>query len=77
MQDDLSVAPGALAGIRDRPLLLKHFVDGAEGEAFQKRAPANRPLWLRTIALSFPAGAKRRKSSSMSQQANWYQALLV
>jgi DNA primase len=30
----LSVAPGALAGIRDRPLVLKRFVDGAEGEAF-------------------------------------------
>jgi len=24
----LSVAPGALAGIRDRPLVLKRFVDG-------------------------------------------------
>ena len=30
----LSVAPGALAGIRDRPLLLKRFVDGAEGQPF-------------------------------------------
>ena len=26
----LSIAPGALAGIRDRPLVLKRFVDGAE-----------------------------------------------
>jgi bifunctional non-homologous end joining protein LigD len=40
----LSVAPGALAGIRDRPLVLKRYVNGAEGEAFyQKRAPAQRP----------------------------------
>ncbi len=53
----LSVAPGALAGIRDRPLVLKRFVDGAEGEAFyQKRAPARRPAWLRTVTLSFPSG---------------------
>jgi bifunctional non-homologous end joining protein LigD len=53
----LSVAPGALAGIRDRPLVLKRFVDGAEGEAFyQKRAPAKRPPWLRTVTLSFPSG---------------------
>jgi bifunctional non-homologous end joining protein LigD len=53
----LSVAPGALAGIRDRPLVLKRFVDGAEGEAFyQKRAPAKRPQWLRTITLAFPSG---------------------
>jgi bifunctional non-homologous end joining protein LigD len=53
----LSVAPGALAGIRDRPLVLKRFVDGAEGDAFyQKRAPAQRPAWLRTVTLSFPSG---------------------
>src|SRR5580765_7744582 len=55
----LSVAEGALAGIRDRPLVLKRFVDGAEGEAFyQKRAPAKRPSWLRTVTLSFPSGRK-------------------
>src|SRR6476619_2973889 len=37
----LAVAPGALAGIRDRPIVLKRFVDGAEGEPFyQKRAPS-------------------------------------
>ena len=43
-----SFAPGALAGIRDRPIVLKRFVDGAEGQAFyQKRAPGNRPEWLR------------------------------
>ncbi|MGH9632844.1 MAG: non-homologous end-joining DNA ligase [Bryobacteraceae bacterium] len=53
----LSVAPGALAGIEDRPLVLRRFVNGAEGEAFyQKRAPAERPPWLRTITLSFPSG---------------------
>ena len=53
----LSVAPGALAGIRDRPIVLKRFVDGAEGQAFyQKRAPANHPDWLRTTTLSFPSG---------------------
>src|SRR6201995_1070289 len=53
----LAVAPGALQGIRDRPIVLKRFVNGAEGEAFyQKRAPADRPEWLRTITLSFPSG---------------------
>ena len=53
----LSVAPGALAGIQDRPIVLKRFVNGAEGEAFyQKRAPAERPPWLRTVTLSFPSG---------------------
>ena len=53
----LSVAPGALAGIRDRPIVLKRFVNGAEAEAFyQKRAPEKRPSWLRTVILSFPSG---------------------
>ena len=53
----LSIAPAALAGIRDRPLVLKRFVNGAEQEAFyQKRAPSDRPSWLRTVTLSFPSG---------------------
>jgi bifunctional non-homologous end joining protein LigD len=53
----LSVAEGALVGARDRPMVLKRFVHGAEGEAFfQKRAPANRPEWLESVVLSFPSG---------------------
>ena len=53
----LSVAQGALAGIKDRPVVLKRFVNGAEAEAFyQKRAPDKRPDWLRTVTLSFPSG---------------------
>ena len=53
----ISVAPGALAGIQDRPVVLKRFVNGAEAEAFyQKRAPEKRPSWLRTVTLSFPSG---------------------
>jgi DNA ligase D-like protein (predicted polymerase) len=53
----LAVAPGALTGIQDRPIVLKRFVNGAEGEAFyQKRAPEGRPTWLRTVVLSFPSG---------------------
>jgi DNA ligase D-like protein (predicted polymerase) len=53
----LSVAPGAVAGIVNRPIVLKRFVNGAEEEAFyQKRAPADRPDWLRTVTLSFPSG---------------------
>lgn len=53
----LAVAEGAVAGIRDRPIVLKRFVNGAEAEPFyQKRAPAARPAWLRTATLSFPSG---------------------
>ena len=53
----LSIAPAALNGIRDRPLVLKRFVNGAEQEPFyQKRAPADTPEWLRRVTLSFPSG---------------------
>src|ERR671921_1062668 len=53
----LAVAPGALVGAGGRPMALKRFVNGAAGEAFfQKRAPENRPPWLRTVTLSFPSG---------------------
>src|SRR6185369_838796 len=53
----LSVSGGALNGIRDRPIVLKRFVDGAEGQVFyQKRAPTNVPQYLRTVTLSFPSG---------------------
>jgi bifunctional non-homologous end joining protein LigD len=53
----LAVAEGALMGIRDRPLVLKRFVNGAEAPAFyQKRAPTKLPGWLRTVTLAFPSG---------------------
>jgi DNA ligase D-like protein (predicted polymerase) len=53
----LAVADGALTGVRGRPMALKRFVDGAEKEPFfQKRAPENRPDWLRTATLVFPSG---------------------
>ena len=53
----LSVAPAALEGIEDRPIVLKRFVNGAGGEPFyQKRAPDNLPPYLRTVTLSFPSG---------------------
>jgi bifunctional non-homologous end joining protein LigD len=53
----LAVSEGALRGIRDRPLVLKRFVNGAEAPPFfQKRAPEQHPEWLRTVTLSFPSG---------------------
>jgi DNA ligase D-like protein (predicted polymerase) len=53
----LAVAPGALRGIVDRPVVLKRFVNGAEAEPFyQKRAPTDLPDWMRTVTLSFPSG---------------------
>src|SRR5437016_5123077 len=52
-----AVAAGALRGVAGRPMALKRFVNGAEGEFFfQKRAPATRPDWIETVELSFPSG---------------------
>jgi bifunctional non-homologous end joining protein LigD len=53
----LSVADGALRGVAGRPMVLKRFVNGTEGEAFfQKRAPSSRPDWLESVVLKFPSG---------------------
>src|SRR5919198_34409 len=53
----LAVADGALRGVKGRPMAMKRFVDGAAGDFFfQKRAPDNRPEWLRVATLTFPSG---------------------
>jgi DNA ligase D-like protein (predicted polymerase) len=53
----LAVADGALRGVAGRPMALKRFVNGAEGEPFfQKRAPSSRPSWIETAELRFPSG---------------------
>jgi DNA ligase D-like protein (predicted polymerase) len=53
----LAVAEGALRGVRDRPMALKRFVNGAAGEFFfQKRAPEKLPEFVRTVELKFPSG---------------------
>jgi len=53
----VGVAGGALRGAGGRPMALKRFVDGAEGEFFfQKRAPESRPDWIETVELAFPSG---------------------
>jgi bifunctional non-homologous end joining protein LigD len=53
----LAVADGALRGVGGRPMALKRYVNGVEGEAFyQKRAPQSRPEWMETVELRFPSG---------------------
>lgn len=53
----LSVADGALRGVAGRPMALKRYVNGAEGEFFfQKRAPESRPEWIEVVELAFPSG---------------------
>ncbi len=51
------VGEGALRGIFNRPIVLKRYVHGAEGEFFfQKRAPEKRPEWVKAVRLQFPSG---------------------
>ncbi|HYG70281.1 MAG TPA: DNA polymerase domain-containing protein [Anaeromyxobacteraceae bacterium] len=53
----LAVAEGAVRNVRDRPMALKRYVDGAEGEFFfQKRAPESRPPWIDVAEIRFPSG---------------------
>ena len=53
----LSVAEAALRGVAQRPMNLKRFPNGAEGEPFyQKRAPTPRPAWIETATVEFPSG---------------------
>ena len=53
----LAVANGALRGVARRPMAMKRYVNGAEGEFFfQKRAPESRPPWIETVELKFPSG---------------------
>jgi DNA ligase D-like protein (predicted polymerase) len=53
----LAVGPGVLTGVDNRPMALKRYVNGIEGQAFyQKRAPENRPEWIGTIELRYPSG---------------------
>jgi bifunctional non-homologous end joining protein LigD len=51
------LAAPVLTGVQGRPMGLKRYVDGIEGEAFyQKRAPANRPAWIETAQFRYPSG---------------------
>ncbi len=53
----LAVAGAAIVHLRERPTVLKRYVDGVEGEPFfQKRVPANAPDWLQTATVQFPSG---------------------
>jgi bifunctional non-homologous end joining protein LigD len=53
----VAVAEGALRGVAGRPMALKRYPNGADGEFFfQKRAPQSRPEWIETVELSFPSG---------------------
>src|SRR6185295_1014738 len=53
----MSIAEGALVGIRGRPMVLKRFPNGATEEPFfQKRAPASLADGMTTAHITFPSG---------------------
>jgi DNA ligase D len=58
----LAVADQALNHLRDRPTVLKRFVNGAtEKPFFQKRIPDSAPDWLQTTTVAFPSGRTARE----------------
>ena len=53
----LAVADAALIHLRERPTVMKRYVNGAAAEPFfQKRVPSGAPEWLETATVSFPSG---------------------
>jgi DNA ligase D-like protein (predicted polymerase) len=58
----LELAEPLINQLRDRPTVLKRFVDGAAGEPFfQKRVPDSAPEWLQTAVVQFPSGRSARE----------------
>src|ERR1700733_9361951 len=58
----LEVADAALNHLRNRPTVLKRFVNGAgEDPFFQKRVPESAPEWIETAVVTFPSGRTARE----------------
>jgi DNA ligase D-like protein (predicted polymerase) len=53
----LAAADAVLVHLRERPTVMKRFVDGIEHDPiWQKRVPKNTPDWLETATVTFPSG---------------------
>jgi bifunctional non-homologous end joining protein LigD len=58
----LAVGDQVINHLRDRPTVLKRFVDGAAAKPFfQKRIPDSAPEWLQTTTVQFPSGRSARE----------------
>jgi DNA ligase D len=58
----VSVADAVINQLRDRPTVLKRYVNGAaEPPFFQKRIPDSAPEWLQTTTVTFPSGRTARE----------------
>jgi bifunctional non-homologous end joining protein LigD len=55
-------AEAVVRGLRERPTVMKRWVNGVEGEPFfQKRVPDSAPDWLETATVTFPSGRHARE----------------
>jgi bifunctional non-homologous end joining protein LigD len=53
----VDVAPHVLHHVRNRPMQMKRYPNGVDGEFFyQKRVPVPHPEWLDTAHIRFPSG---------------------
>ena len=53
------VAPWLLQHVRDRPMVLRRYPDGIDGESFfMKRAPSHRPEWLERCSVTHGSGRR-------------------
>ncbi len=60
-----ALAPSLLGHLQGRALTVRRWPDGVDGKSFfQKRAPAHRPDWVRTVA---PAGGRERIDYVLAQ----------
>jgi bifunctional non-homologous end joining protein LigD len=58
----LEVSEAIINHLRDRPTVLKRYVDGAAGKPFfQKRIPDSAPDWLQSTTVQFPSGRTARE----------------
>jgi DNA ligase D len=53
----LSVGPGIVRALRERPCMLHRYPDGVDGEKiYQKRLPKGAPDWVESVQVRFPSG---------------------
>jgi DNA ligase D len=58
----VEVQEAVVRGLRNRPTVMKRWVDGVAGEPFfQKRVPDSAPEWLETATVTFPSGRHARE----------------
>lgn len=54
-----AVAPALLPHLRDRPVTMRRFPDGVEGEGFwEKHCPTYRPRWVKTASIVSESSAQ-------------------